>query len=71
MRLALTSHALTPEQLRVLADAMERLGIERVDIVPQITESCGRWFRLDDDALVSGRVVFEPDQTESPGRGEE
>ena len=64
MRLALTSHALTPEQLRVLAD-------ERVDIVPQITESCGRWFRLDGDALVSGRVVFEPDQTESPGRGEE
>lgn len=60
MKLALTSAALTPIQLRVLADAMDSLEIDRVDIIPQITESRGRWFRLDGE-LVSGRIVFVED----------
>ena len=61
MKLALTSCALTPHQLHILADAMETLGVEQVDIVPQITECKGQWFRVDGKALQRGRVIFEPE----------
>lgn len=61
MKMAITSQAMTPEQLRALADTLEAMGIAHVDLVPQITESKGQWFRLDGDALKAGKITFEPE----------
>ena len=63
MTLAYSGSALTPAQLRSLADCMDDLGVLSVDLIPQISESRGRWFRLDGEAcrLEGGRIVFEPD----------
>jgi len=61
MRLAWTGGKLTPKEMRTLASMMELLKINQIDLIPQISESKGKWFRLDGDALIKGRVMFVED----------
>ena len=61
-RLAFTGGNLTPKQLHELANVAEALEVETVDLVPQISETKGNWFRLDGDAIKAGRVVFEKER---------
>jgi len=63
-KLAYSGGCLTPEQLRALADMMDKLGIEAVDLIPQISETKGRWFRLDGDSLKTGQIRFEGETKE-------
>jgi len=62
-RLAYSGGRLTPAQLRELARVAALLAVEAVDLIPQISEARGRWFRLDGNALVdTGRIIFEKEE---------